>query len=118
VSLPTPLCLLPPAVAVAAAPLLLEVPALVVSQDLAVAQLVAAPTLLEVAAQLAPDEVKDLHSHRRHPPSERARVQLALPALERLEMEESLHLPPYLLSGVLVGERSLAFGIDLARRLG
>ena len=96
-SLPTPLCLLPPAVAVAAAPLLLEVPALVVSQDLAVVQLVAAPVLLEVAAQPAPDEVKDHHSHRRHPPSERARVQLALqavdlPALERLEMEESTTL--------------------------
>jgi len=78
---------------VAAAHPLLEVPAPEVSQDLVVAQLVAAPTLLEVAAQLAPDEVKDHHSHRRHPPSERARVQLALqavalPALERLEMEE------------------------------
>jgi len=65
----------------------------VVSQDLAVDQLVAGPILLEVAVQLAPDEVKDLRSHRRHPPSERARVQLALqvvalPELERLEMEE------------------------------
>jgi len=72
---------------------LLEVPAPAISQGLVVVQLAAAPVLLEVAAQPAPDEVKDHHSHRRHPPSGRARVQLALqavalPALERLEMEE------------------------------
>ena len=91
--MPPPLCLLPPAVVVAAAHPLLEVPAPEFSQDPVAVQLAAAPSLLEVAAQLAPDEVKDLHSHRRHPPSERARAQLALqvvalPALERLEMED------------------------------
>ena len=68
-----------------------------VSQYLAVDQLVAGPILLEVAAQAAPDEVEDRHSRRRHPRSARAKVQLALqavvlPALKRLEMEESTTL--------------------------
>jgi len=85
--------LLPLAVAVAAVLQPHEAPTLAVSQDLVVAQLVAAPVLLEVAAQLAPDEVKDHLSHLSHPRSARARDQLALlaaalPVLERLEMEK------------------------------
>jgi len=89
----TSLRLLPPAVVAAAAHPLLEAPAPEINQDPAAVQLAAAPALLEVEAQAAPDEVKDHHSHRRHPPSERARVQLALlgavlPVLERLEMED------------------------------
>jgi len=72
--------LLPLAVAVAAVLQPHEAPTLAVSQD-------------QVAAQLAPDEVKDHLSHLSHPRSARARDQLALlaaalPVLERLEMEK------------------------------
>lgn len=65
---------------------LLEVAVLSASQDLVEVQVDAALVLLEVVAQVALDEIKDLQSHQCHLPLTRARVQaVALLELERFE---------------------------------
>jgi hypothetical protein len=71
---------------VEAVPQLLEVAALSASQDLVEVQVDAALVLLEVVAQVAQDEIKDLQSHQCHLPLTGKRAQaVALLELERFE---------------------------------